>query len=90
MTEGQGWYPAGMPDTTPPLRQSNQVVAEKCGLSATMVSRLRNGHRIPSFDTMRKVIKAYDLDKGTSERWFWSITTAGAEGSSSFLRRLWG
>lgn len=90
MTEGHGWYPAGVPDTAPPPRQSNSAVAEKCGLSATMVSRLRNGHRVPSFDTMRKVQRAFQIDPHDMDRWFLLVMEEGAGGSKRFLASLWG
>lgn len=56
---------------------TNDAFAAKVGCHFTMASRMRNGQRLPSVNTLIKISQAYDLPITT-------LTDAYSKGASNF------
>lgn len=62
--------------------RTNDELAEALGLSFTMASRLRNGHRLPSIATMRKI----QIEFGIPLEEIAAIRERGHEAFGEFMR----
>lgn len=60
---------------------TNEQFGERVGVHFTMASRLRNGMRLPSVSTLRKIVDEYDLDINEA-------LAAHGKGSAEFGRYL--
>ena len=60
---------------------TNEQFGEKVGVHFTMASRLRNGMRLPSVTTLRKIVDEYGLDLNEA-------VSAHQKGSAEFGRFL--
>lgn len=58
---------------------SNRELGHRIGVSPSMASRLRNGHRTPSMPVLRRLVKAFDLSLDDAVR-------ASSEGAVAFGR----
>lgn len=61
---------------------TNDEFAEKIGIHFTMASKLRNGRRKPSSQTMSKIIMAYGLDHNEAN----DALSRGGESFGQYLR----
>lgn len=60
---------------------TNEQFGEKVGVHFTMASRLRNGMRLPSVNTLRRIVNEFDLSLDEA-------VTAHERGSAEFGRFL--
>lgn len=82
MTGGHGSATLGEPIPEEVIQiLTNEQFGERVGVHFTMASRLRNGMRLPSVGTLRRIVKEFDLDVNEA-------LGAHGKGSAEFGRYL--
>ena len=76
-------------DRTHPHNLSHTAVAELIGASLSTVSRVRNGHRLPSVSLMCRMGRFLGLAPVQMVEWMEAIEADGRLGSMLYLDKVW-